>query len=209
MGQGILYIISDILSLLTISTCIYCKVPQIQSVRTLRSAEGLSVTGLLMETCSYTVSMLYNFVNRYAILNYLEYPILLLQEYVLVYYVLLYKGLLEGRNAKILIGLYWIIFVLFVINLLPGWILVLLLPFTTPVSATSKVLQLIEILRTKESETVSLMTWFISAFSNATRIYTVMLDSGDVMLLTNFFVSTALSSMVLIAAWYYKKPKKE
>ncbi|XP_063708009.1 solute carrier family 66 member 3 [Culicoides brevitarsis] len=208
MGQGILYIISDILSLLTISTCIYCKVPQIQSVRSLRSAEGLSVTGLLMETCSYTVSMLYNYVNRYALLNYLEYPILLLQEYVLVYYVLLYKGILDGRNCKIFIGIYWLVAFFFAFNVLPAWILVVLLPFTTPVSATSKVLQLVEILRTKESETVSLMTWFISAFSNATRIYTVMLDSGDAMLLANFTVSTVLSSLVLLAAWYYKKPKQ-
>lgn len=35
-----------------------------------------------------------------------------------------------------------------------------------------------------------------------------MLDSGDVMLLANFLVSTALSSLVLLAAWYYKKPKQ-
>lgn len=122
-----------------------------------------------METCAYTVSMLYNYVNGYAILNYLEYPILLLQEYALVYYVLLYKGLLDGRNSKIYIGVYWLIFFLFVVNFLPGWILVILLPFTTPVSATSKVLQLVEIIRTQESETVSLMTWFISAFTNASK----------------------------------------
>lgn len=125
------------------------------------------MTGLLMETCSYTVSMLYNYVNSYAILNYLEYPILLVQEYALVYYVLLYKGLLG--NAKMYIGLYWAVFFLFALSVLPAWILVVLLPFTTPVSATSKVLQLVEIIRTKESETVSLMTWFISAFSNASK----------------------------------------
>lgn len=160
--------------------------PQIQSVRTLRSAEGLSVTGLLMETCSYTVSMLYNYVNHYAILNYLEYPILLLQEYALVYYVLLYKGLLDGRNAKMFIGLYWLIFVLFVMHLLPIWILVVLLPFTTPVSATSKVLQLVEILRTKQSETVSLMTWFISAFTNASKCTQAFLKVTSIDLKINF-----------------------
>lgn len=152
-----------------LSHLFFVQVPQIQSVRALKSAEGLSVTGLLMETCSYTVSMLYNYTNGYALLNYLEYPILLLQEYALVYYVLLYKGLLDGRNSKLFIGLYWLLFVLFAVSLLPKWILVVLLPFTTPVSATSKVLQLVEIVRTKESETVSLMTWFISAFTNASK----------------------------------------
>lgn len=124
------------------------------------------MTGLLMETCSYTVSMLYNYTNDYAILNYLEYPILLLQEYVLVYFVLKYKELLEAKNTKLYIGLYWAIFLFFALRLAPSWILVVLIPFTTPVSASSKVLQLIAILRSKDSQTVSLMTWFISAFTN-------------------------------------------
>jgi solute carrier family 66, member 3 len=40
------------------------------------------------------------------------------------------------------------------------------------------------------------------------RIYTIMLDSADIMLLTNFIVSTGLSSAVFAAVLYYKKPKK-
>lgn len=39
-------------------------------------------------------------------------------------------------------------------------------PFCTPIGATSKVLQLMEILRSKDSTTVSLTTWFLSAFTN-------------------------------------------
>lgn len=74
-------------------------------------------------------------------------------------------------------------------------------------SATSKILQFMEIIRSKDSSSISEITWFISAFTNATRIYTIMLDSADPMLLTNFIVSTALSSAVLAAVVYYKKPK--
>lgn len=73
-------------------------------------------------------------------------------------------------------------------------------------SATSKILQFMEIIRSKDSSSISEITWFISAFTNATRIYTIMLDSADPMLLTNFIVSTALSSAVLAAVVYYKKP---
>lgn len=40
------------------------------------------------------------------------------------------------------------------------------------------------------------------------RIYTIYFDSGDVMLLANFGISTILSSAVMAAAWFYKsKPK--
>jgi hypothetical protein len=39
----------------------------------------------------------------------------------------------------------------------------------TPVSASSKVVQLIEILRTKNAESISILTWFLSAFTNFSK----------------------------------------
>uniref|UniRef100_A0A182PB69 F-box/WD repeat-containing protein 7 n=1 Tax=Anopheles epiroticus TaxID=199890 RepID=A0A182PB69_9DIPT len=199
---------ADILSIVTIASCLVSKVPQIQTVRQLQSAKGLSVNGLLMELCSYTVTMLYNYTNGYAFLSYLEYPILLVQEYVLIYYVLHYESLL-GKRAYQWAALYLVVFVGFATAIIPSSLLIMLVPFTTPVGATSKVMQLIAILRSKDSQSVSLITWGISAFTNSTRIYTIMLDSGDKMLLANFGISTVLSSSVLLAAWYYKKPKKD
>ena len=47
------------------------------------------------------------------------------------------------------------------------------------------------------------------SFIFVARIYTIMLDSGDVMLLTNFIVSTGLSSAVYAAVLYYKQPKSK
>ncbi|XP_050097717.1 solute carrier family 66 member 3 [Anopheles aquasalis] len=206
--RGFLYVLADLLSIVTIASCLISKVPQIQTVRRLQSATGLSVNGLLMELASYTVTMLYNFTNGYAFLSYLEYPILLVQEYVLVYFVLKYSSML-GQRAYMWAGVYGVLFFGFATGLIPSSVLMMLVPFTTPVGATSKVMQLIAILRSKDSASVSLITWAISAFTNSTRIYTIMLDSGDRMLLANFGVSTILSSSVLLAAWYYKKPKKE
>ncbi|XP_055629665.1 solute carrier family 66 member 3 [Toxorhynchites rutilus septentrionalis] len=205
---GVLYIIADFLSLITIASCLVSKIPQIQTVQRLRSATGLSLNGLLMELCSYTVTMLYNFINQYAFLSYMEYPILLIQNYVLVYVVLKYKNLLN-KSACIWAGVYAAVFVCFATSIIPGSVLMMLVPLTTPVGATSKVMQLLAILRTKDSESVSLITWGISAFTNSTRIYTILLDSADKMLLANFGISTILSSSVFLAAWYYKKPKQE
>jgi hypothetical protein len=39
------------------------------------------------------------------------------------------------------------------------------------------------------------------------RIYTILIDSGDKMLLANFSISTFAALSVFVAAWYYKKPK--
>lgn len=206
--RGILYITADLLSIITIASCLISKVPQIRTVQTLRSATGLSINGLLMELCSYTVTMLYNFTNGYAFLSYMEYPILLIQEYVLVYVVLKYENLL-GKKAFIWSGVYAAVFFGFASGIIPSSLLMMLVPLTTPVGATSKVMQLVAILKSKNSQSVSLITWGLSAFTNSTRIYTILLDSADRMLLANFGISTILSSSVFLAAWYYKKPKQE
>lgn len=139
-------------------------------------------------------------------MNYAEYIILLAQNYVLIIIVLFYRKQIN-QKFLIAIGVYVTVATLFGIHFLPKSILTLLIPGTLPMSATSKILQFVEIVRSKDSSAISEITWFISAFTNATRIYTILLDSADVMLLTNFIVSTGLSSAVLGAVIYYKKPK--
>lgn len=123
--RGILYVIADLLSLITIASCLVSKVPQIQTVQQLKSATGLSLNGLLMELCSYSVTMLYNFTNRYAFLSYMEYPILLIQEYVLVYVVLKYSNMLN-KPAFIWSGIYVAIFTGFATGIIPSSVLMML-----------------------------------------------------------------------------------
>lgn len=47
--------------------------------------------------------------------------------------------------------------------------ILLLQPLCTPIGASSKVVQLFEILRSKNSECISILTWFISAFTNFSK----------------------------------------
>uniref|UniRef100_A0A6B2EED3 Solute carrier family 66 member 3 n=1 Tax=Phlebotomus kandelakii TaxID=1109342 RepID=A0A6B2EED3_9DIPT len=206
LEKDLKYIIADILSLITIASCLVSKVPQIRTIEQLKSARGISTTALVLEVSSYTVTFSYNFCKGYALMSYLEYPILLLQEYVLIFLVLKYQGLLHQKSL-IFAGIYTFFTVLFLSKLLPLWFLTALLPLTTPVGATSKVIQLVEILRTKNSSSVSLATWAMSAFTNATRIYTIMVESADIMLLMNFSISFLLSASVFLAAKFYKTKK--
>lgn len=163
--------------------------------------------GLVIETVSYTVSTLYNYTNGYRILNYFEYIILLCQNYTLIAIVLFYRNQIRNQKLLMMAVAYFFVTSLFGMHILPKSILTFLIPGTLPMSATSKILQLVEIIKSKDSSSISSITWFISAFTNATRIYTIFLDSADVMLLTNFIVSTVLSSAVYAAVLYYKKPK--
>lgn len=109
--------------------------------------------------------MLYNYTYEYSLLSYLEYPILLAQEYILIGLVLYYKKLLN-KNTSYMMGGYCAFILLFAYQLLPRFLLAMLVPICTPIGATSKIIQLLEILRSKDSTTISLTSWFLSAFTN-------------------------------------------
>ncbi|XP_055910648.1 solute carrier family 66 member 3 [Eupeodes corollae] len=204
--KGFVLVVADLLSMITVASCLFIKVPQIKTINENKSSQGISVFGLCLELYSYSVMMAYNYRSGYDFLSYMEYPILLLQEYVLVYYVFKYQNLL-GRKTLIVTVLYSILAYLVYLKLMPLVVLAFLVPFCTPIGATSKVLQLVAILRSKDSRSVSLTTWGLSAFTNLTRVYTVFVQSADPMLLANFMISVFLSSSVFVAAYVYKKPK--
>lgn len=154
---------------------------------------GISLLALYLELFSYTTMMSYNYYSRYAILSYLEYPMLLMQEYVLVFLVLKYNGMLN-QHTYVIAGAYFCVFSLILSRLLPSFLFTMLVvsirsyrqmtircvvvnnfenfcrqPFCTPIGATSKILQLVEIVRRKDSSSVSLTTWFLSAFTNLSK----------------------------------------
>lgn len=76
----------------------------------------------MLELFGYTVMMLYNYTYNYSLLSYLEYPILLVQEYILVALVLKYKNLLN-QNSLTAIGGYWVIVLLFAFQICPRFLL--------------------------------------------------------------------------------------
>lgn len=148
--KGIVLIVADILSLVTIGLCLVAKVPQIKTLYSIRSARGIilyysiiylhpnwhhfltiynnigiSTTSLYLEILSYTVMMSYNYCNGYFFLSYLEYPILLIQDYIILFLVLKYKHLLS-QNAYIGSLMYIVVTLSFLSKILPTFILAIL-----------------------------------------------------------------------------------
>lgn len=92
---------------------------------TLCSFVGISATSLYLELFSYSIMMSYNYCNRYSILSYMEYPILLFQEYILIFLVLKYRRQLNGFSYKIAAA-YFVALSLFLSNIIPTFILAML-----------------------------------------------------------------------------------
>ncbi|XP_001603603.1 mannose-P-dolichol utilization defect 1 protein homolog [Nasonia vitripennis] len=207
--QVILQYISNGLSLITIGMCLVLKVPQISRLLDSKSAVGISCVGLMLELTSYSVMTCYNFTNGYSLLSYMEYPIILIQEYFLIYLVLKYLSAINTQTL-LAVGFYFITCTGLLTQVIPKTVLTFLAPLCTPISASSKIAQLFAIVRAKNADAVSPKTWFISAFTNLTRVFTIWMDSADALLLGNFIISVALSSSIMFAALYYRSnPKKD
>ncbi|XP_011562144.1 solute carrier family 66 member 3 isoform X2 [Plutella xylostella] len=241
--SGWLHMVANALSVLTIGSCLFLKVPQILQVQERKSARGIYIQAMLMEIFGFTIMTLYNYVNHYSILTYLEYPIILIQVYVLLYLVLKYRNLLENAVVPAAVCIYSLVVTLFAIEILPKAILTFIvpavtlfhgvrpirrggriilgrgpfsrigeIPICTPLSGFAKVTYMYGIIQTGNAEAVSLTTWSISIATNAVRIFTVWVDSGDSNLMTNFVISTLLSTGVLVTAMIYQmktRAKKE
>ncbi|XP_022832763.1 PQ-loop repeat-containing protein 3 [Spodoptera litura] len=197
--------LANILSTLTILSCLFLKVPQIMYIKQKKSAEGIYIQAMLMEIFGFSIMTLYNFTNNYGIMTYLEYPIILLQVYVMFYYVLKFKKMLASSAVPLSTLAYFSAVIGFVTGALPKALLGYLVPFCTPLSGFAKVTYIYGIIKEQNSDAVSLTTWVISVSTNLARIFTVYVDSADFKLLLNFLVSTLLSSAVLGTAIYYKK----
>lgn len=68
---------------------------------------------------------MYNYCHGYAFLSYLEYPVLLIQEYLLIFLVLKYKRLLSN-NAYAVSGAYFVLILAFGYRILPKFLLAIL-----------------------------------------------------------------------------------
>lgn len=202
-----LQLFADFLSIVTILMCLVQKVPQIMNLHKLKSAAGISLLGLFLELTSYTVMTSYNYTNGYSILSYLEYPVILVQEFVLIYLVLLYLDFVNAGSILLAV-FYFSIFGCFLTQTIPKTILTILAPMCTPISASSKIAQLAAILRAKNSQSISITTWVISTLTNLTRVFTIWMDSADPVLLSNFIISVTLSGSIMLSAIYYKRQVK-
>lgn len=87
--------------------------------------KGISITSLYLELFSYTVMMLYNYCYGYSLLSYMEYPVLLVQEYILIFLVLKYKRLLVQNTYAAVAG-YFAVVLLFAYQILPTFLLTVL-----------------------------------------------------------------------------------
>ncbi|KAM5164565.1 solute carrier family 66 member 3 [Mantella aurantiaca] len=184
----------------TLLVCMVLKFPQILSVMRARSAEGLSPGSVLLEVTGFLVFLRYQMYYDYPIETYLEYPILIAQDVVLLLFIFYYTG--NIRNAVTYSGIF---FGLWNVLVIQKWIIDLALNLCTVISASSKFLQLQHLWRTKDSGQASALTWAMATYTSAMRIFTTLMTTGDKAVLLRFIVLLLLNTWVTLVIVKYRK----
>lgn len=151
--DALVVILRDFFNLCTVCICFVSKVPQINKVVQNKSAVGkrwtpnyrkftpkcqlnrfvslgISLSAVTLEIFRFAVLLCYNYCNGSQLLSYLEYPVLLLQQSTLVYFVLKFNNLLCTEIVLMSI-LVFITIALFMAEVLPKLLLTYLIVSVT------------------------------------------------------------------------------
>ncbi|XP_077344919.1 solute carrier family 66 member 3 [Lithobates pipiens] len=188
----------------TLLVCMVLKFPQIMSVMRARSAEGLSLGSVLLEVTGFLVFLRYQMYYDYPMQTYLEYPMLIAQDVVLLLFVFYYTGSMQNALTYSSIFL-----VLWNVLVLQKWIIDLALNLCTVISASSKFLQLQHLWRAKDSGQASALTWAMATYTSATRIFTTLMTTGDKAVLLRFIVLLILNFWVTLVIVKYRKKEDQ
>ncbi|KAK1894336.1 Solute carrier family 66 member 3 [Dissostichus eleginoides] len=186
----------------TLLLCMVLKFPQIFALMRAKSSAGVSFNSLLLELLGYIVFVTYQMYYDYPPPTYLEYPILIAQDAILLLLILHYNGSLKQSL------LYTLLFVGgWRLLTLEKWIIDSAMSLCTFISAASKFAQLQCMWKSKDAGQVSALSWAMATFTCIARIYTTTVTTGDMQVLVRFVVMTLLNMWVLLTVLYYQRQR--
>ncbi|XP_074516772.1 solute carrier family 66 member 3 [Sebastes fasciatus] len=187
-------------NLSTLLVCMVLKFPQIFVLMRAKSADGLSLNGLLLELTGFIVFVTYQMYYDYPPPTYLEFPFLIAQDAVLLLLILYYSGSLRQSPvyAVLFVGGWRLL-------TMEKWIIDSAMSLCTFISAASKFAHLQSLWRSKDARQVSALTWSMATFTCIARIYTTTVTTGDTLVLMRFVIMTLLNTWVLLTVLYYQR----
>ncbi|KAI7805859.1 hypothetical protein IRJ41_020916 [Triplophysa rosa] len=158
----------------TLFVCMVLKFPQIFVLMRAKATTGVSLNSLLLELIGFIVFMSYQMYYDYPPVTYLEYPILVAQDVVVLLLILHYNRNLKHIliYAAVFIGGWQLLTV-------QKWVIDLAMSLCTFISAGSKLAQLQCLWRSKDSRQVSSLTWGLATYTCLARIFTTTITTGD------------------------------
>ncbi|XP_026702308.1 PQ-loop repeat-containing protein 3 [Athene cunicularia] len=151
----------------------------------------------------FLVFLRYQIYYGYPLQTYLEYPIIIAQDAILLLLILRFSG--NMKRALFYAVTFWGGWYVLTLR---KWIIDLAMNLCTFISAASKLAQLQCLWQTKDSGQVSALTWSMSAYTCATRIFTTVMTTNDLAVLIRFIIMLILNIWVTATILHYRKIKK-
>ncbi|XP_070195664.1 solute carrier family 66 member 3-like isoform X2 [Littorina saxatilis] len=155
---------------------------------------------------TYTILLTYQCAKSYPLSTYLEYCFLVPQDVILLALVLHFMGRLSV-GALPVFGIYLFVCYALAFRLVPDAVLTTCISLVTPISMSSKLLQIATLLRSKDAGTLSATTWGLATYSTLARSITTVVQTGDMAVLTTFSISFVLNSVMTTLVVFYQSRK--
>ncbi|NXC16237.1 PQLC3 protein, partial [Corythaeola cristata] len=149
---------------------------------------------------SFLVFLRYQVYYGYPLQTYLEYPIIIVQDIVLLLFILRFSG--NMKRALFYAVTFWGGWYMLTLR---KWIIDLAMNLCTLISAASKLAQLRCLWQTKDSGQVSALTWSMSAYTCASKLWATWCEA---LVLIRFITMLILNIWVTATILHYRKTKK-
>lgn len=178
------------------------KIPQIITILKHRSAQGLSLTSFLLETCAYQIVMVYNMRLHNPFSTYGEVLFMTLQNIIICVLIVWYtkEKHLSGVTCAGFLGIFAILIIV------PSWCMALLYAAQIPIGLASKLPQIRANYLNQSTGQLSVFA-ILNYFAGTTaRAFTTWTELDDpIMLGGNLLASVLNGILVLQLIIYWKK----
>ncbi|ELU07553.1 hypothetical protein CAPTEDRAFT_149512 [Capitella teleta] len=182
-------------------TSVFIKVPQIVKILRAGSADGINFTSQLLVLITSTTNIAYCLALEYPISVWGESIALSLQILLIVLLILWYRGSKAGLVAMTLA--YVISSYLLVSPDVPIWLHQYMRAAAIPMSVSSKILQILSNYRASSTGQLSAMTILLQSWRALGRVYSHVVETGDLLLIPLYSSAAILSGIMAIQIFYY------
>ncbi|RPA71702.1 polyketide synthase [Ascobolus immersus RN42] len=192
------------------------KVPQILSLISSKSADGVSFSSYFLETLAYIITLAYNVRQGFPFSTYGETALILVQNIVVATLILQYSGKTAGAAAFVA-GFAILATALFGnTGIIDDKILGYLMSATIPLGTLSKLPAIYTVYKNGGTGQLSRFSVLNYLLGSIARVFTTLAETNDTLILTGFVLGAALNSVLAAQTVYYwnapaskgKKPEK-
>lgn len=188
------------------------KVPQIMTIVSHGSAQGLSLLSYLIETLSYTITLAYNIRQDNPFSTFGEILFITLQNMIIASLILSYSK--QALLVLPLLALFGAVFYgLQQPDMISASAMASLYAATIPLSLASKVPQIWTNFKNKSTGQLSVFTVMNYFLGSAARVFTTYAELDDPLMLLGTLLATGLNLLLVLQVFLYwgkatKVPKK-